>query len=70
MLSETVDALIWARRGAGLSRGRQDVDKERVKARWNGREERHTGFLFGKVLERGVTSLFLDSERERENKKM
>lgn len=38
---ETVHALIWVRRGAGLSRGRRDVDRERVRARWNETEERH-----------------------------
>ena len=35
-----------------------------MRARWNEKSgERHTGFLFGTVLERGVTSLFLASER-------
>lgn len=33
-------ALIWVRRGAGLSRGRRDVDRERVSARGNEKEER------------------------------
>lgn len=42
---ETEHALIWVRRGACLSRGRRDVDKERVRARWNGREERHGAFF-------------------------
>lgn len=63
-------ALIWVQRGAGLSRGRRDVDKERVRASWNEREEKHRGFLFGTVLERGVTSLFLASETERERYKV
>lgn len=43
--------------------------EKRVRARWNEREERHGGSLFGTVLERGVTSLFLASERERETER-
>lgn len=36
---ETVHALIWEWRGAGLSRGRQDADRERVSVRGNEREQ-------------------------------
>lgn len=50
--------------GPGLSRGRWDVDKGRVSIREKGRGE----VLYGTVLERGVTSLFLATEREQEER--
>lgn len=65
---ETGHVLIWVRQGAGLSRGRQDVHQERKRERerpqWN--EKRDIGFLFGAILERGLTSLYQASERKGE----
>lgn len=52
---ETGHALIWVCRGAGPSRGRWDVDRERVG--WKVREERS--------LRGGAASLFLASQKER-----
>lgn len=61
---ETAHAQIWERRGSGLSRGRCDVDKVRVSIWEKGRGE----VLYGTVLERGVTSLFLATECEQEER--
>lgn len=64
-LRETANAQIWEQQGTGMSRGRRDVDKRRASIQ----EKRRGGeFLYGTVLERGVTSLFLATECERKER--
>lgn len=72
-------ALIWERQGAGLSRGRRDVDEERVRARWNKRGETRRAFIWNGPSEgsdliilglrerkRGRERRATDKEKERE----
>lgn len=61
---ERAHAQIWEQQGTGMSRGRWDVDKRRVSV-W---KKRRGEFLYGTVLERGVTSLFLATECERKER--
>lgn len=59
---ETPHALIWEWRGAGLSRGRQDVDRERMSVTENEKEE---SFYMERSL-RGEWPHYFGPQRERE----